>query len=340
MLLRDLTIENYRSFDKYRLDNLARVNLLVGDNNCGKTSVLEAAFLLAAEGHFAVLHHILVVREDCSYGPASAGPSSNLLVHADSIFHKDITRQPQNDHQASLKIKGVRGSLPDSTPLELEYSVGPSKQTTTTPAPWSVNGRESLLRMRYQKGSESLDGEAELDRLGRMAATATVNRGFSPSARPALFIPWKGLTTPQIAMIWKSLLPSRREQYAVESMRIIDSSVVDIIPSPDMQNLRDIYVDIGAKRVPMSQLGGGALNMMSIGCGLGFATNSGFLFIDEIDTGLHYSRLPDMWRMVIQSAKDLDVQVFATTHSLDCIRGLAAAVRDDESFVDDVAIFK
>ena len=50
MLLNDLTIENFRSFENYKLDKLARVNLLVGDNNCGKTSVLEAVRLLVAQG--------------------------------------------------------------------------------------------------------------------------------------------------------------------------------------------------------------------------------------------------------------------------------------------------
>ena len=45
--------------------------------------------------------------------------------------------------------------------------------------------------------------------------------------------------------------------------------------------------------------------------------------MDEIDTGLHYSVMGDMWRLVVQTAKDSNVQVFATTHSFDCVRGLA-----------------
>ncbi len=45
--------------------------------------------------------------------------------------------------------------------------------------------------------------------------------------------------------------------------------------------------------------------------------------IDEIDTGLHHSVMSDMWRVLIETAERLDVQVFATTHSLDCVRSLA-----------------
>ncbi len=62
--------------------------------------------------------------------------------------------------------------------------------------------------------------------------------------------------------------------------------------------------------------------------------------IDEIDTGLHYSRLPDMWRMVIQSAKDLDVQVFATTHSLDCLNALRETLVAHGDFAEEVAVHR
>jgi hypothetical protein len=41
-----LEIENFRGFDRLALSGLRRVNVLVGENNVGKTSVLEAIYLL------------------------------------------------------------------------------------------------------------------------------------------------------------------------------------------------------------------------------------------------------------------------------------------------------
>jgi len=55
----------------------------------------------------------------------------------------------------------------------------------------------------------------------------------------------------------------------------------------------------------------------------------GVLLVDEIDTGLHYSVMGDMWRMVSERAAALDVQVFATTHSRDCYESLAAILKSD-----------
>ena len=53
------------------------------------------------------------------------------------------------------------------------------------------------------------------------------------------------------------------------------------------------------------------------------SAKGGFLLIDEIETGLHYSVHRNMWRLVIETAKRLDVQVFATTHSKDCLEAIA-----------------
>lgn len=57
----------------------------------------------------------------------------------------------------------------------------------------------------------------------------------------------------------------------------------------------------------------------------------GVLLIDEIDTGLHYTVMRDMWRLVSNTAKDLNIQVFATTHSYDCVKSLAAICNSGEN---------
>ena len=49
-MIRNLKLERYRGFDSYELTELSRVNLLVGKNNCGKTSILEAIDLFVLRG--------------------------------------------------------------------------------------------------------------------------------------------------------------------------------------------------------------------------------------------------------------------------------------------------
>ena len=62
------------------------------------------------------------------------------------------------------------------------------------------------------------------------------------------------------------------------------------------------------------------------------------LLVDDVDTGLHYTVMESMWRMIREQAARLSVQVFATTHSRDCYESLAAAVKPDASGSEAVSI--
>ena len=80
----------------------------------------------------------------------------------------------------------------------------------------------------------------------------------------------------------------------------------------------------------MQSFGQGAVRLFQIALGLAYSKN-GFLLIDEAENGLHYTVQRDFWRMVLQTAQANNVQVLATTHSADCIRGFAEAIAANEN---------
>lgn len=69
-------------------------------------------------------------------------------------------------------------------------------------------------------------------------------------------------------------------------------------------------------------------------------TGNGVLLIDEIDTGLHFSVMEEMWKLVVSTARQSNVQVFATTHSYDCILGLAALFESTPTLAPEVSVQK
>ena len=54
------------------------------------------------------------------------------------------------------------------------------------------------------------------------------------------------------------------------------------------------------------------------------------MVIDEAENGIHHSVQHNYWRMVLQTAQENNVQVFATTHSWDCVSGFAQAATELE----------
>ena len=83
--------------------------------------------------------------------------------------------------------------------------------------------------------------------------------------------------------------------------------------------------------VPLASLGDGAVRLFGVAVALA-NSREGFLLIDEAENGIHHTLQRDFWKMVLRTAEDLDVQVFATTHGWDCVRGFAQASAD----LDDV----
>ena len=81
--------------------------------------------------------------------------------------------------------------------------------------------------------------------------------------------------------------------------------------------------------VPLKSLGDGAVRLFGVALALA-NSRDGFLLIDEVENGIHYSLQFDFWKMVMKAAHDNNVQVFATTHSWDCVRGFAWAASETE----------
>ncbi|SFV88434.1 hypothetical protein MNB_SUP05-SYMBIONT-7-242 [hydrothermal vent metagenome] len=51
------------------------------------------------------------------------------------------------------------------------------------------------------------------------------------------------------------------------------------------------------------------------------------MYLDEIDNGIHHSKLDELWEVILKTSKKLNVQVFATTHSKECIESYARVAK-------------
>jgi hypothetical protein len=86
-------------------------------------------------------------------------------------------------------------------------------------------------------------------------------------------------------------------------------------------------------------MGEGIKRLLALSLNL-VSSAGGYLLVDEIDTGLHHSVMTRMWRLVVEVAQRLDVQVLATTHSLDCVRALAALYEESPDVRDLISLHR
>jgi hypothetical protein len=336
LLLDSLGIQGFRAFRHLRIPRLGRVNLIVGRNNTGKSSVLEALRLYAADGLPSVLTSLLGQRGEFSSaasGDAGEGSPHQQLA-LEHLFHgrkpllettTPIVVGPLNHGGPSLHVRvGWLIQVDDETfgpqfaPADELLNVDP----VTSPL---VPGLIVRLGEAVQHLLPLRDLTDQASRYLRLRKPRVSCIEVSPC----------GLEGRSVGRLWGRIVLTDLETDVVAALRII---------APEVERISVVGGDQGgregtalarvrglAQPIPLSSMGDGMVRLFNLTLAL-LNAEDGFLLADEIESGIHYSAQADMWRLVFRVAQRLNVQVFATTHSLDCVTAFqqAAAENTDE----------
>ena len=337
LILNSLEIRNFRCFKHLQIERLGRVNLIVGKNNVGKSTLLEALQLYTYGGSPNLIWKILQARDESKlYSPkrASRLTPESLLPDLKHLFYgrKEIGRS----------IESISIGPSDSLNNIVFISVG-----------W-------YARQRVEEGLPShfrLLQPDEYDMVENATARFTIKRGELSRSYPlksaitleeleikanSIFIAPGGLDDELIGTLWNEIALTDLEKDVVEAMRIIAPGVerLNVVGNFDSRErfvgngeIREretipIVKIVGSdERITLRSLGDGMQRIFGLALALVNAKD-GILLIDEIENGLHYSVQLDIWQMVFQLAHRLNVQVFATTHSRDCIEAFQKASKE------------
>ena len=332
-MLRTLELEGYRGFDKYKLTDLTRVNLLVGKNNCGKTSILEAVHFLVSGGDPFVLVRSANRRGEVSDAGAEPRPDVSHVFFG-RRFDAGVRFRLSADggrREVSVTVRPVR--------LDDEPSLFENAADDFHVLALEIEGT-SLRRPTVLPVAES--GALPDSRHLRLRAPGS--EGAPPP--PIQFVAPDSLDLDPMRAMWDRVLMEGRESDVIRAMKLLEPELDSIHflagNAPRMRSGR-AGVLLGfrgaGRRAPMGSYGDGMRRLLALSLSL-IHTANGFLLVDEIDTGLHWTVMEETWRLVVETARRSSIQVFATTHSYDCIRGLASLVESRPDLAGDVSIQK
>lgn len=127
------------------------------------------------------------------------------------------------------------------------------------------------------------------------------------------FIDNFGLTNNEIINYYSAIQKRDEEPFLNSILNQFDERIESfkIIDEKPQCKIDDEYLEI-------TEFGDGVRHLVSIVTSL-YECENGYLFIDEIDNGIHYIQLDRLWEIILKTSKELNVQVFATTHSKECI---------------------
>lgn len=310
------TAQNFRLFANLTVEPLGRINLITGKNNVGKSALLEALWLYSAP---TTARYTMVLN---NFRGLSRFPADAKIIWDNLFFGFDTDREIMLQANARLA---------DSYQLLVRLD-----PTTETRMSLSGNGDAEHDRLATSK----LDGRQLTYELVVLTSGQTIRSSgrvegdeviFSPPS-PALTI------TPQDTVLMnarhRAPIDDTARRYSNIQRRLEEERIVQALQVLESR-LKDIRIELyggvprfqgqvvgipGVQgRMPLGYMGDGLNRLLEIAVAIA-AGDVQVVLIDEIENGLHYTVMAKVWQAIEQLAQDYGVQVFATTHSEECIQ--------------------
>ena len=334
-----LLIQNFRALRKLEIPHLGRVNLITGKNNVGKSSLLEAIQAYASAFSPEVVRWVLNGRDEYWARPSArdaGGRDDDLLPY--NLRYLFYAR-PAIDQEIPPIYVGPDGSDRPTIGLQISYFKVVLEEeeeefgdTTTT---------RLYVPVKVSDLPQNLDASLYVTTLlgGGMSTRTPLERFFKSPSRQfpightikSQFVPAQGFGPQDVGLMWDAITLTSLESEVLTSLRLLSPDIERITFVGDALERRGRHALVkfsgGDEPVPLKSLGEGVNRLFGLTLALVNAKD-GLLLVDEIESGLHYGVQSQLWRYIFRLAALLNVQVFAITHSYDCVRAFQEAATE------------
>lgn len=327
-MIRSVAIENFRAFAHSDLDNLRRVNIFVGDNGSGKTSLLEAIML--ASGSSPHLGLILKQARGLQIAQAAGLPFQQISADA---FHSMWTDYFCGFNLEARIAVDIKGDNSHSRSFSMFVSENENLLLPFAGTQGATARPYRPVTFEWQTpGGPKISTSPQITPLGLQ---------FQATPEPpyrALYIGAHAGNFAQLnAIHFSSLSKENREKEFISAITELFPEVTSISTESNaggyVLHVATRWLD---RKFPLSLYSDGMEKIAAIMLAISFV-KGGIVCVDEIENGIYYTRHRGMWNCTKAFARDFSSQVFASTHSIECLRAAAEAFNDSP---DDLALIQ
>lgn len=299
------TIENFRGIERLKVEGLGRVNLIIGKNNAGKTALMEALWALECEEEAA---------EALSLSQAERMPD---VEEGDfEGFWRPLFRG--EDAERGFKVQATRmdGS-------ELQLTMYQPRSSGSHAVSLAAGGRRA----------SNWTLEYELQREGKQESFKVIRRAkevhYPEGSEKGMQAAWFSTGSPdhqEVISALSKLKQQGRDSEVRDLLRWLDERVdgLEILSPTGTRAAIFVRVSGEPKMLPLKAMGEGVQRCLVIGTALA-AEEFSLAAVDEIENGLHHSALGAVWKWLATVSVNRGIQVFATTHSEECVQAACQA---------------
>lgn len=302
-MLQGIRLENFRCFKDLEVSGFGTINLIVGRNNTGKSCFLDALGILTHPN----LQSLLTTAHRRS------PPIDGQAVEWDNLLSL-LRRESTEESGLSRRTRIVS---PDGDSFEL--SLEPNPQALLGRSPFLLHCQNHLGQQ--WTFSENDSGHAKLE---------PGSAGYTGATTP--YVGWDSRAIQTMAQHWDQLVTLGRESLVVEWLQVLDPELrkIQFTKSAYEGKRQGIYLFRSNRTAPesLADQGDGLRRVLQIAIATQCAEK--VLLIDELELGVHFSALNQIWKTLLTIARHQNLQLFLTTHSLDCLQALARVARDSD----------
>ncbi len=332
VFISDMFIKSYRGISSLELKDLASVNIITGDNNSGKTSVLELLKSIENPGDFNVWR-TLIRRDNYSIRRG--------MTYFEGFYDLFNVDSDNKNVAYSISINGVKEDI---------YMQG--KVTEEELLESEINKMLGYVYGRNSNDDDNLQSILKLE----LDMNINDNKCFSQeiyegqiqfksrhqnetNRRNVIYI---SPTRHADGMVYLNAMLENAELYEqlLEVLKQYDEDIVSINYDNSEKNIsgRGVYKILSKahkKALPLNVYGDGMKKAVLI-MSAAIAAKDGVLLIDEFETAIHTSAMEKTFKWIIETCKKLNVQVFLTSHSKEAIEKL---LKCSSECIDDIAVY-
>ncbi len=320
-MLKRLHIQNCKLFKSFAVEDIPRILLIGGKNNCGKTSFLEAAFfILDCKNPDMFMRHF-------SWREAVFQNTAESLFAP--FFHNFDLKSPMTFEytiKSSKKKLQYRRLLPETSFLSAKNGGaggGENKSGVQT----SLSDNPGGIEISYWKDMAAKKPPKALLKLnakGLNLSSFKQMKNYNEGVE-ALFLSSAPAPMEENAERYGALDKISQTEDILKALQILEPDLksLSIIPIGGMPV---IYGDTGiGQKIPLSLMGQGLDRLISILLGIS-AVKNGVVLIDEMENGFHHSVFPRIWKAIASYAEAKGAQIIATTHSRELAAGAVEGI--------------
>ncbi len=310
-MFKRIIIDNFRGIKHIEIDQFQQINLLVGKNNSGKSTILEAIFLNIGAMNTDLPLRINAFRnyeriDDITFRSFFHNLEINNPIRIYSSLEK-----PRQKRELIIKphlISEKNGKVIDIENILSSEDSSESKQR--------IDGLEHRLKLWKNGNKSSKTHTAFLKQEGvgaRMIQPSNYKETLSGTILTSRIFPLDNAK--RLARIQFE----KNEKKLIHILQQIEPELTDIkILDKDY-----IFADINKKNlIPIAFLGDGINRLLSYLLAI-YENPDSVILIDEIENGFHHKSLNVLWKAIFSASKELNVQIFATTHSWENVKSFS-----------------